>query len=103
MLKEIKRLFGIKEEVEMYDMAVYWAYDVNMDDLMEDLNWIGDAVCKSHARTGKSGIMTVRTEWIDGQPYRMASLYVDGLAMTNIQNKVIHKKMKAARFVEVSV
>ena len=68
-------IFGQKEE--MFDMEVIWDNDVAMDDLMDDLNRIGQYMCRPEAFKKGCRIVLVRNWFINDRMIKEAELYVD--------------------------
>ena len=71
----LNKIFGQKKG--MLDMTVIWNDDVAMDDLMDDLNRIGQYMCRPAAFEKGSRIVTVRNWFINDRMVKEAELYVD--------------------------
>ena len=68
-------IFGQKDE--MMDMTVYWDDDVNINDIMDDLNRIGQYMTRTDAFKKGCRIVTVRNSAINDRLIKEAELYVD--------------------------
>ena len=90
------KIFGKKEE--MYDMVVYWDYNVNINDLMTDLDILGELMCKPSAFEKGSRIVTVRNWTIDNTNYRVAELYIDKVTEKTIRGLMDNNKFVAVKF-----
>lgn len=97
----LEAIFGNKKE--MFDMVVYWDDNVSMNDLMDDLNRIGQYICMHDAFEKGSRITTVRNGSVNDTLYKTAELYVDKNTMKNIENDLKENKFKAVKFVKTTV
>ena len=89
-------IFGNKE---MFDMEVYWDDKVEMEDLMDDLNRIGQYMTRTEAFKAGSRIVTVRNGFVDDALYKMAELYVDKKTEEWIRKDSTEGRFKAVKFV----
>ena len=90
----LNKIFGQKKG--MLDMTVVWNDDVAMDDLMDDLNRIGQYMCRPDAFKKGSRIVTVRNWFINDRMVKVAELYVDERTEKLIVEDVRNGKFKAA-------
>ena len=89
------QIFGVN--MKLTDMVIYWAKDVNMDDMMDDLAVIGELVNRPQFQKKGCKISTVRTNWIDDTEYRTCEIVVNEELAKIIGNG---EKFKAVRFTE---
>ena len=87
------KIFGKKKD--MLDMSVIWNDDVAMDDLMDDLNRIGQYMSRPDAFEKGSRIILVRNWFINDRMVKEAELYVDKETEKRIVKDVQDKKFKA--------
>lgn len=90
------KIFGKKEE--MYDMAVYWYYDVDINDFVTDLDILGQLMERSSAFKNGCRIIRVRDYMIDDTNYRTAELYVDKATEKFIREAIQNERFAAAVF-----
>ena len=90
----LNKIFG--QNKEMLDMTVIWNDDVAMDDLMDDLNRIGQYMCRPAAFKKGSRIVMVRNWFINDRMVKEAELYVDKETEKLIADDVRNGKFKAA-------
>jgi len=95
------KIFGKKEG--MYDMQVYWADYVNIEDLMADLETLGELMARPSAFEKGNRIVTVRNWWINDTKYKMAELYVDKTTERFIGKLLENKKFVAVKFTSTAM
>ena len=91
-------IFGKNEG--MYVMTVFWDYDVDINDLMTDLEVVGQLMCRPAAIKKGCRIDTVRDWKINDTNYRTAELYVDKNTEKIIRELTTEKKFVAVKFTE---
>ena len=88
-------IFGKKDE--MMDMTVIWDNDVAMDDLMDDLNRIGQYMVRSDAFKKGSRIVMLRNWNINDRLVKEAELYVDKKTEEWIREDFMEGRFKAVK------